>query len=134
MKRSYVLVLLLAVGAVVGFGCEKKVKLAFTNRTNESLDLSITAPGTGKVDLGTLQARVGSLVYELKVDTDALPAQCNWQAGHHAGNVLISEKSPKVIPVEIRQGGPADTRDTIKRKVTVDVKDTLVEPDGAVVE
>ncbi|MBL7132656.1 MAG: hypothetical protein ISS78_01030 [Phycisphaerae bacterium] len=115
-------------------GCEKKVKLTFLNRSSESLDLKVTPPGKGPVDMGTLIANGGMLKYEVKVDEDDLPAPCFWKAGHHSGQVLVVKASPKVILVEIRAGGPADKRDVIKKKTHVDVKDTLIDEKGPVVE
>jgi hypothetical protein len=48
--------------------------------------------------------------------------------------VRISEDSPKTILVEIRTGGPSDTRDEIKTETHIEIKDTLIDEKGAVVE
>ncbi len=130
---------LIAMGVILpalllAVGCDKKVKLTFLNRSSESLDLKVMLPGKGSVDLGTLVANGGILKYQVEVDEDDLPATCSWKAGHHEGKLQIVEASPKVILIEIRPGGPADKRDVIKKKTTIDIEDKLVDEKGPVVE
>ena len=119
---------------LLAVGCDKKVKLTFLNRSSESLDLKVIPPGKGSVDMGTLMANGGVLNYQVKVDQDDLPATCFWKAGHHSGKVQIVKASPKVVLVEIRVGGPADKRDVIKKKIRVEIEDTLIDEKGTVVE
>lgn len=130
---------LIAMGVIVpalllAAGCDKKVKLTFLNRSSESLDLKVTTPGAGSVDLGTLMADGGVVKCQVKVDEDDLPATCFWKAGHHSGKLQIVKATPKVVVIEIRPGGPSDKRDVIKRKTRIDIEDTLVDEKGPVVE
>ena len=133
MKKLIAMGVILPV-LLLAAGCDKKVKLTFLNRSSESLDLKVITPGEGSVDMGTLIANGGVLKYEVEIDKDDLPTTCFWKAGHHSGKVQIVEASPKVILVEIRAGGPADKRDVIKKKTHIDVKDTLIDEKGTVVE
>jgi hypothetical protein len=134
MKKFIATSVILSALLLLAAGCDKKVKLTFINTSSQSLDLEVVPPGKGPVDLGTLIADGGMRRYEVKVDEDDLPAICSWRAGHHAGQVRISEDSPKTILVEIRTGGPADKRDVIKKKIHIDIKDTLIDEEGPVVE
>ena len=133
MKKLIATGLILPV-LLLAAGCDKEIKLTFLNSSSQSLDLKVTPPGKGTVDLGTLIANGGMLKYQVKVEQDDLPATCFWKAGHHSGQVLVAKASPKAILVEIRAGGPGDKRDVIKKKTHIDVKDTLIDEKGPVVE
>lgn len=134
MKKLIATGVILPALLLLAAGCDKKVKLTFVNTSGQSLDLKVMPPGKGTVDMGTLIANGGVLRYEVKVDKDDLPATCSWEAGHHAGRIQITEDSPKVIPIEIRTGGPADKRDVIKKKTHIDIEDKLIDDKGPVVE
>ena len=134
MKKLIATGVILSALLPLAAGCDKKVKLTFINTSSQSLDLKVVPPGKASVDLGTLIADGGMRKYEVKVDKDDLPAVCFWRAGHHLGQVRISQDSPKAILVEIRTGGPADKRDVIKKKTIIDIEDKLIDEKGPVVE
>ena len=134
MKKLIATGVILPALLLLAVGCDKKVKLTFFNRSSQSLDLKVMPPGKGAVDMGTLIANGGMLKYEVKVDEDDLPATCSWKAGHHSGRIQITKDSPKVIPIEIRTGGPSDKRDEIKTETHIEIKDTLIDEKGPVVE
>jgi len=134
MKKLIATGVILSALLLLAAGCDKKVKLTFINTSSQSLDLKVVPPGKSSVDLGTLIANGGMRKYQVKVDEDDLPAVCFWRAGHHLGQVRISKDSPKAILVEIRTGGPSDKRDEIKTETHIEIKDTLIDEEGPVVE
>ncbi len=86
-------------------GCSKDVELEFHNATAQTLDVAVTAPGTGYEPVGIV-APYQQLRYELELSREVLPAPVLWSAGTLGGQVMVTEDTES--PVRIVIGTPAE--------------------------
>ncbi len=110
-------------------GCAKEVELTFMNGTSQVRDVYLTAPPHGTMYLGVLPAKGGTLLYELEIDQDLLPANCYWEAGNRRGSFTVSEESADKMTITI---DPAENV-TTDGKVRVEKVDRA-KADGITVE
>lgn len=120
---------------VFAAGCDKEVKVTFTNTTAEPRLVQMSSPATGHDTVGTVAPYGGKLGTKVKIDTDDLPANFNWQAGDQGGAFTITKSTPDKIWVDIRPGGPGGVRDSktqVHHTREVEVKDVPVYQDTVV--
>jgi len=108
-------------------GCDKKVKLTFTNVTQETRPVEITAPGLGTESIGVVGPS-SKLKYDLKISKDELPANCAWQSGELGGGFTVTNQSPKELWIDIgAPHGPRDKHTEIKESKQVEIKDQVID-------
>ena len=116
--------------AVLAAGCDKKVKLTFVNTTPQSLNVELNVPTEGPIPVGTVYPTGGKLVYNLKINKDDLPVDCQWRAGDQSGNFPIDNKTRSPLYIYIGTGdsiGPVDKNAEINKKTQTEIKDMPVE-------
>ena len=126
-------VLLMAAGVLVG--CDKKVKLTFTNMTDQGLSVELSGPGIATGQVGTVGPNAGKLHCELKIDKKLLPAECSWKAGDKGDKFTITKQTPKELWIDIEPTGPSVIRDKkteIQKTRKVEVKDKVIHQDTVV--
>ena len=89
MIRGRQVWLLVLATALLG-GCGKQVSLTFLNLTSDTLDVYVTTPREGRVEVGMV-APMGTLQYDLLIPTSQLPAKCSWQAGNGSDSFTVTK-------------------------------------------
>lgn len=116
---------ILVCGAAAVIGCDKQVKVTFTNVTSEPLAVEMAEGSRPMWPIGTVAPDGGRLATKLKVDPDELPLTCSYRAGKHAGSFTITKKTPGELWVDFRTLGEPRVRDKkteVKEDTRIDVK------------
>ena len=101
--------LVLAAAAVAG--CDKEVRITWTNTTAQLRTVELAGPGVGPTYVGNLPPDGGKVRYKLEVDDDLLPADYQWQAGDQGGRFTVTDDTPDELWLDVKPGGPGGPRD-----------------------
>ncbi len=132
MKHMTFVLAVLILTAVAG--CDKKVKITFTNITSSPVEVQLNGPGEGTGLLGSMGPTGGRVRTELKVSKSILPAYYTWNAGPWSGGFSISKKTPKELWIDVGTSrGARDKHTEIlehKEEVrTITTQEEVVTPD-----
>jgi hypothetical protein len=100
MIRGRQVWLLVLAPALLG-GCGKQVSLTFLNLTSDTLDVYVTTPREGRVEVGMV-APMGSIQHDLLIPTSQLPATCSLQIGSVSQTLMVTkdtkDREYKILP------------------------------------
>jgi hypothetical protein len=108
MIRGRQVWLLVLAPALLG-GCGKQVSLTFLNLTGDTLDVYVTTPREGRVEVGMV-APMGTLQYDLLIPTSQLPTKCSWQTGSVSQGFIVTKDTTDQV-INILPTGGAQMRD-----------------------
>jgi len=126
--RTVVMVGLILSAAVLA-GCSHEVRLQLTNETARALPVTVSGPGIGIKDLGTL-GPYRELKKELEFDKDRLPARVTLKAGKQERGFLVTEEGPEVFRFCVGAGGEIVQRGKgpLTREWTIDKTTPITDP------
>jgi hypothetical protein len=109
--RNALLGVCLVLTVALAAGCEKDVRITWTNTTAQLRTVELAGPGVGATYVGNLPPDGGKVRYKLEVDDDLLPADYQWQAGDQSGRFTVTDETPDELWIDIKPGGPGGPRD-----------------------
>lgn len=121
--------------AAMMVGCDKKVRLTFTNLTDEPRQVELVGPYATQY-AGTVAPAGGKLPVPIQIKKGDLPADIQWRAGDINGVVTVQKDTPDKLWVDIRKGGAPTVRgkdDEIKETKQKEIRDRPIHQ-GTVVE
>jgi hypothetical protein len=89
--------------AGLAVGCDKTVKITFTNQTPQPRNVQLTTP-YGPIPVGTIAPGHPAKAV-VKIRQADLPTQLIWQAGELSGTILVTKHSQGNYNVKIVQAG-----------------------------
>lgn len=114
----------LAALAIAVAGCDKEVRITWTNTTSQLRTVELAGPGVGATYVGNLPPDGGKLRYSLEVEDDLLPADYQWKAGDRSGRFTVTEDSPEGLWIDVAPDGGSgprgeDTEITEQRRIEI---------------